>query len=102
MAKKYAGLDKRHRDRSGGIEGNTRIATLRKTYGSDFAKGYHGDAKLSTVLGSTGTSSLSEYLEHSKRGKSLGAVAPTSDVSNTIFSHTTVIFEPALKNLAKK
>ncbi len=97
MAKKHADLDGRHRDRSGRIvrkHGSTKVATLRKEYGSGFAKGYRSDTKLSTVLESTGSKSLGEYLKHSNHGK--------SDISETIFARTKVIFEPALKNLAKK
>jgi hypothetical protein len=130
MAKKHTiGLDGRHRDKSGRIEqkhGNTRISSLRKEYGENFAKGHRSDAKLSTVLASTGTRSLKEYLEHSKRGDTLVGTlrdayglgfakgrrsdaklstvlkSADGDISNTVFSRTTKIFEPALKNLAKK
>jgi hypothetical protein len=84
MAKKHApGLDGRHRDLNGEIRhkgGNTLVATLRETYGSDFAPGYRSDTKLSTLLERTGNRSLSEYL----------------------LSATSKRFEPALKNLAKK
>jgi hypothetical protein len=103
--KRSSGLDDHHRDVSGEIRhtgGNTLVGTLRKTYGSDFARGYRSDARLRTVLESTGTNSLSEYLEHSRRGKHLSISGGSSDVSSTIFSHTTVVFEPALKSLAKK
>lgn len=106
MPKKHSpGLDSRHRDSGGEIRrksGNTRVGALRKAYGSGFAKGYRSDVTLSTLLKSTGTTSLSDYLKHSERGKRLSATAGSSDTSNTIFSRTTVIFEPALKNLAKK
>ena len=64
--RKEAGLDGRHRDLNGEIRqknGNTRVETLRKTYGDDFAKGYRGDAKLDTVLDGSGVRSLSEYLK---------------------------------------
>ena len=47
------------------------LALVRETYGGDFAKGYRSDAKLSTVLKSTGAETLSEYLEHRKRGNML-------------------------------
>jgi hypothetical protein len=130
MAKKHTlGLDGRHRDKSGRIEkkhGNTRVSSLRKEYGESFAKGHRGDAKLSTVLASTGTRSLKEYILHSKRGDTLVSTLRDTyghgfvkgrrsdaklntarknagmDISNTVFSRTTKIFEPALKNLAKK
>jgi hypothetical protein len=65
MAKKN-GLDQRHRDLNGEIRRkneNTRIDTLRKTYGENFAHGYSGDAKLSSVLDSSGVRSLPEYLK---------------------------------------
>jgi hypothetical protein len=80
--------------------GKTSIGTLRKTYGEDFAPEFRSDDKLSSLLQSTGTASLAEYLEHSKRGMRI--VGTSSDVTNTIVSHTTMVFETALKNLAKK
>jgi hypothetical protein len=46
------GLDGRQRDKDGEIRakrGDTKIATLRKEYGEDFAKGYRSDARLETV-----------------------------------------------------
>jgi hypothetical protein len=81
---------------------NTTIGTLRKTYGSDFARGYRRDTKLSTVLESTGAESLNEFVEHYERAKALAKSAGTSALSNTIISITSSHFEPALKNLAKK
>jgi hypothetical protein len=60
------GLDDRCRDRDGEIRrknGNTRVGTLRETYGSGFASGTRPDAKLSTVLRRTGARSLSEFLK---------------------------------------
>jgi hypothetical protein len=78
----------------------TSIGALRKTYGEDFAPEFRSDDKLSSLLESTGTTSLAEYLEHSKRGMFI--VGTSSDVTNTIVSHTTMVFETALKNLAKK
>jgi hypothetical protein len=42
---------------------NTRIDALRKTYGENFAYGYPGDAKLSSLLDSSGVRSLPEYLK---------------------------------------
>ena len=63
---KQPGLDGRHRDLNGEIRqknGNTRVDTLRKTYGEDFAKGNRGDMKLDTLLENSGASSLSEYLK---------------------------------------
>jgi hypothetical protein len=61
-----AGLDDRKRDTSCPIHekrGDTRIDTLRQTYGEGFAPGVRGDAHLKTLLDRTGSSSLSEYLK---------------------------------------
>lgn len=58
------GLDGRERDKDGQIRekrGDTRVATLRKEYGDDFAKGYRSDTKLETVREDTGKS-LSELV----------------------------------------
>ena len=63
---KQPGLDSRHRDLNGEIRqknGNTRIDTLRKTYGDDFAKGQRGNMRLDTLLDNSDTRSLSEYLK---------------------------------------
>jgi hypothetical protein len=60
------GLDGRHRDSNGAIRhknGNTRIDTLRETYGDGFAKGYRGDMKLATLLERTSSESLRDYLK---------------------------------------
>jgi hypothetical protein len=60
------GLDDRCRDNDGEIRrknGNTRVRTLRETYGPNFAPGVRSDAKLSTVLQRTGARSLSELLK---------------------------------------
>jgi hypothetical protein len=60
------GLDHRKRDTSGHVRekrGDTRIDTLRQTYGEDFAPGLRGDAHLKTLLDRTGSSSLSDYLK---------------------------------------
>lgn len=68
MAHKQPGLDQRHRDANGQIShkhGNTRVDTLRKTYGDDFAAGSRGDKHLVTVLKDAGAASLTEYLKKS-------------------------------------
>lgn len=68
---KQPGLDNRHRDRNGEIErkkGNTRVDTLRDTYGADFAQGHRGDMHLSTLLERENAASLSELLNR-KRGR---------------------------------
>jgi hypothetical protein len=60
------GLDNRCRDLNGEIRqknGATRIDTLRRTYGEDFASDHRGDMKLDTLLKQTGANSLSEYLK---------------------------------------
>lgn len=84
MTKKHSpSLDNRYRDFNGEIRhkrGDTLVETLRETYGREFAQGYRGDTKLSTLLARTGSKSLSEYL----------------------LATTSKRFEPALKNLAKK
>ena len=59
------GLDGRHRDTTGRIDkkhGNTRIGSLRKTYGDHFAKGRRKDMMLKNLLVETGTESLHAYL----------------------------------------
>jgi hypothetical protein len=66
---KNTGLDGRSRDENGQTRaknGNTRIDTLRETYGEGFAPGVRGDAHLSTILERTGSTSLSEYLRNHK------------------------------------
>ena len=63
---KQPGLDRRHRDRDGRISekhGNTRVDTLRRTYGPDFAVGARGDMQLRTLLERAGAASLSQYLK---------------------------------------
>ena len=50
--------------------GDTRIDTLRQTYGADFAPGVRGDTHLKTLLDRTGSSSVSDYLNAA--GKSAG------------------------------
>jgi hypothetical protein len=63
---KRSSLDNRVRDISGQIRekrGDTRIDTLRQTYGDSFAPGIRGDAHLKTLLDRTGSDSLSDYLK---------------------------------------
>jgi len=60
------GLDDRKRDTSCPVHekrGDTRVDTLRQTYGEGFAPGVRGDTHLKTLLDRTGSSSLSEYLK---------------------------------------
>lgn len=64
---KQPGLDNRRRDRDGQTRaknGNTRIGTLRETYGDNFAPGRRSDMKLDTLLEETGSSSLTDYLRN--------------------------------------
>jgi hypothetical protein len=64
--RKRSGLDDRERDSSVQIRekrGDTRIDTLRQTYGDSFAPGIRGDAHLKTLLDRTGSNSLSDYLK---------------------------------------
>ena len=59
------GLDDRCRDRNGEIRrknGATRVGTLRKIYGEDFAAGVRSDMKLDTLLDRRGVGSLSRLL----------------------------------------
>lgn len=65
MAKKNE-IDNRCRDLNGEIRrknSSTRIDTLRKTYGEEFARGYRGDMKLGTLLDNSGVRSITEYLK---------------------------------------
>jgi hypothetical protein len=60
------GLDDRCRDHDGEIRhkrSDTRIGTLRGTYGPDFAPGIRSDATLGTLLERESVSTLSEYLK---------------------------------------
>jgi len=64
---KQPGLDGRSRDENGQTRaknGNTRVDTLRETYGEDFGDEIRGDAHLDTLLDRTGFDSLSEYLRN--------------------------------------
>lgn len=58
------GLDDRCRDSDGEIRkkrGDTRVGTLRKEYGDDFAPGVRSDARLDTLLERSGAPSLSKF-----------------------------------------
>ena len=61
-----SGLDGRYRDTTGRIDkkdGNTRVGSLRKTYGEHFCEGPpRKDMMLKTLLAETGTESLHAYL----------------------------------------
>jgi len=60
------GLDQRCQDSDGEIRrkrGDTRVASLRDTYGEDFAAGYRSDMKFGTLLEREGAESLSELVK---------------------------------------
>jgi hypothetical protein len=64
------GLDGRTRDRDGEIRhknGNTRVDTLRNTYGETFAEGVRGDMHLNTLLDKTGAKTLRSFLKSKGR-----------------------------------
>jgi hypothetical protein len=69
---KQRGLDGRSRDDDGQIRaknGNTRLDTLRRTYGNDFAADRRGDMKLETFLADEGYDSLTQAVrEQRSRG----------------------------------
>ncbi len=61
------GLDDRSRDEDGTIRRkreDTKVGTLRDTYGDNFAQGYRSDMHLGTLLEQAGASSLSDYLKN--------------------------------------
>lgn len=60
------GLDGRMRDQNGEIRqkrSDTKVETLRKTYGDEFAQGYRSDARLGTVLKREGVTTLDQLLK---------------------------------------
>jgi hypothetical protein len=64
------GLDERHRDRDGTISrkhGNTKVGTLRKEFGEQFAEGRRSDLLLKNLLAESGASSLDDYLKHRRK-----------------------------------
>lgn len=66
----HPGLDDRSRDKDGEIRhknGNTRVDTLRETYGDNFAPGVRGDMHLETLLDRTGANSLSDLIKNKKK-----------------------------------
>lgn len=63
---KEPGLDDRHRNKDGEIDrkhGNTRVDTLRDTYGPNFAPGRRGDMELENLLANEKVDSLSQLLK---------------------------------------
>jgi hypothetical protein len=71
------GLDHRHRDKNGHIakkHGNTRIKTLRKIYGANFAKGHPDDETLASLLHELDEPSLSKLIKDHEAGKLEGKI----------------------------
>ena len=67
-----AGTDHRHRDRNGHISkrhGDTKIKTLRKVYGANFAKGHPGDETLASLLHELDEPSRATLVRDLKAGK---------------------------------
>jgi hypothetical protein len=63
------GLDDRCRDLDGETRrkrSDTRVDTLRGTYGSEFAGGVRGDMRLGTLLDGANVNSLSQYLKRKR------------------------------------
>jgi hypothetical protein len=63
------GLDGRMRDQNGEIRQkrkDTKVETLRKTYGDNFAKGYRSDTKLGTVLKREGLETLDQLIKKTR------------------------------------
>jgi hypothetical protein len=61
----HVSLDDRSRNDDGTIRekrGDTRVATLRETYGENFAPGASGNMMLSTLLERMGMPSLHQYV----------------------------------------
>jgi hypothetical protein len=68
--RKSKGLETQQRDRDGEVRhkrSDTRVETLRKTYGDDFAPGYRSDTKLSTVLRKEHVDTLDQLLKKRRR-----------------------------------
>jgi len=64
------GLDERHRDRDGTISrkhGNTKVGTLRKEFGEQFAEGRRSDLLLKNLLAESGANSLDDYLKQRRK-----------------------------------
>ncbi len=64
------GLDQRHRDRDGTISrkhGNTKVGTLRKEFGEQFAEGRRSDLLLKNLLAESGANPLDDYLKHRRK-----------------------------------
>lgn len=67
---KEPGLDSRYRDENGEIRrkrSDTKVRTLRETYGADFLPHFRSDATLGTVLKKTGCESLAELVQKHRK-----------------------------------
>jgi hypothetical protein len=63
---KQPGLDGRHRNNDGTTRakrGDTKVGTLRRIYGDDFAAGHRSDMQLDTLLKRERVASLNDLLE---------------------------------------
>lgn len=63
---KEPGLDDRHRNEDGQIDrkhGNTKIDSLRETYGGNFGGNHRGDMELENLLKQENVDSLSQLLK---------------------------------------
>ena len=63
---KEPGLDDRHRDGDGQIDrkhGNTKVDTLRETYGPNFGGDHNGNKQLENLLKEENVDSLSQLLK---------------------------------------
>lgn len=70
-------LDHRHRDKNGEIgkkHGNTKIKTLRKIYGANFAKGHPDDETLAKLLHELDEPSLSKLIKDHAAGHLAGKI----------------------------
>ena len=68
------GLDERHRDRDGTISrkhGNTKVGTLRKEFGEQFAEGGRSDLLLKNLLSESGATSLDDGAKAVRECKSI-------------------------------
>jgi len=74
---KQPGLDQRHRDKNGEISrkhGNTLVRTLRRSHGSDFAKGFKETDTLSDVMHALDEPSLSRLVRDHQAGTLEGKI----------------------------
>lgn len=68
----YSGLDTRHRDKDGEVSrkhGDTKVATLRKIYGLEFAPGFEEGRTLRQILADLDETSLTKIVHHHDSGR---------------------------------